>query len=379
MLKLLFILTIIFSLKSFTQVDPIQELYILSEQNFYSEKEKQQAAKKALDLFKKILTNENASFEEIEIASKKKSLKGISIIPSTMSNQGTMSFELNKWKIILPRSQFAYIPEINFNKKAEAFYDPQSNTIGIPHSFIFSPKEISEALIHEIYHANTLEQLYYQKEDLFAGSYLVNEGSFISSLNQEYYYRFGSIDELNATALSLLIDVKKMDDLKNTSDYDLKKNQINSIYFSLKIVTALNRQFKDILIRSLLSSEQEPMDQEYIVKISSYSREVKPTGGGTYMHEYRRGGSVKFQLISSEDSPSESHQDKLNLKINKLIKISEELESLIHKATKCIYIMIDYPQWEKSDLKCLSQNAPNIFYFLENQKKNKFPVELIFQ
>jgi len=362
------------------QITPQAELLELSNYGYRSGSTGlKTASAKALDLFEEILISEGSESQRLQIPGNKYNYDAAEILPTYASKEIGTSVTL--WKSLLNDIPFLYAPEVVLPKSTSAFMDPKGAFIGVDHEFILAPKKIPSSVIHETYHAFTFKQVQTLSEDLYAGYYSVSSGSFLSPDNQEYYFRFGSIDEIVATALSAKIDTFKLLTESDLSK-DEKENLLSEIYFSLNIVERLSRQMINVVnrlkARNDYSVSQHTLTLGKVSKeisqitfnLESYERDVKPGGGGTYMKPIVNGAKVIFYAI-----PTSNKKDYLKTRLEKLQAASEETVNLVRDAKKCVFVVIEYPRLEKSDLECLRAKAPKIFERLEARKAKTYPIE----
>jgi len=337
------------------------------------------ASAKALDLFEEILISEGTDSRRLQIPGSKQNFDAVEILPMYASKE--IGTSVSRWKSLLNDIPFLYAAEVVLPKSTSAFMDPKGAFIGVDHDFILTPTKIPSSVIHETYHAYTFKQVQTLSEDLYAGYYSVFSGSFLSPDNQEYYFRFGAIDEIVATALSAKIDTLKLT-TENDLSKDGKEDLLSEVYFSLNIVERLSKQMIDLVSRlkdrsdysvakySLSLGNVSTAISQIVFSIESYEREVKPGGGGTYMKPIQDGAKIYFYSFQKN-----INQEYLQLRMKKLRASSEEALGLVQDAKKCIFVLIEFPRLEKSDLNCLKNKVPKIFERLEGKKASKYPLE----
>jgi hypothetical protein len=337
------------------------------------------ASEKAIGIFSDILKDEGTGFQAVSIPGTRSTYEALEILPARTS--GEIGRAVNVWKGLLNNLSFLYVPEVLLPNSTSAFMDPKGSFIGIDHGFILDPTEIPSSVLHETYHAFTYKQLQDQEEDLYAGFYSLSSGSFLSATNQEYYFRFGSLDEIVATALSAHLDSIKLEQGVRLSR-DQQEELLGRIYFSLNVLDRLSRQLKEVASRlmtnarpsiettSLRLGDKVKEVGQISFRTESFSREVKPGGGGTYMAPIPDGATVTLYSFSSKISP-----DALKSRLSKLQIAAGEALDLVQDAKKCIYVVIEYPRLEKSDLECLRLKAPKIYERLEAHKRKAYPLK----
>src|SRR5690606_5102788 len=85
---------------------------------------------------------------------------------------------------------------------SNAFFDPNGSKIGVPYRFFIDGAQDSSYL-HELYHAETYKKVMTGENTIWAGVIQAKDGKQISKTNSSYYFRFASLDEIAATALSV--------------------------------------------------------------------------------------------------------------------------------------------------------------------------------
>lgn len=249
---------------------------------------------------------------------------------------------------------------------ANAFFDSTGKMLGVPYDFILGDYNNSSYL-HELYHASTYQKVLAGKNPIWAGVMKATKGHYISPRNTEYYFRFVSLDELPATALSLRLDTLNLLQMRRTQtpqEFNRSRgaadNLLGEVYFSAKVGRYLARQVQEVLTRALAAQGNL---QNVGLALGSTSRNVPtmtylmdsysfPTSGGrSQLIPEAQGSDIKF--YSSTAPTAASFKTRLTTLINR----ARQSEAAFERAEKCIYIMIEYPRLEKTDFGCLEREG----------------------
>jgi len=254
--------------------------------------------------------------------------------------------------------------------KANAFYDPKGTMIGVSYRFILGVVDDSSYL-HELYHANTYAQVVQGRDMQWAGVKRLLKGSAMSASNSSYYFRFASLDELPATALSLQLDtfqILEMRRLMSAAEFNKSRGEgedlLGNILLSANAGEALARQVQDIATKALASQYSVKSEllaigslkrtiHSVIFSLSSHDR-VFSAGRGTNI-EIPDG--VEFKMYSVGPISDAS----LKRRLNQIIVKARSAQEAFFRARKCIYVLIEYPDVTKTDYSCLENEAPKAY------------------
>jgi len=230
--------------------------------------------------------------------------------------------------------------------------------------------------LHELYHAETYKKVMIGQNTIWAGVMQAQGGKQISKTNSSYYFRFASLDEIVATALSVQLDSQDLEELQRTltpRDFNRPRGEadekLGSIYFSALAGKYLARQSADVAKRSLQKLREVKItrtkmslgkDTREIYSatflLESYSREFSAGRGVDVAHK----DGTQFTLYSTKNPTLNDLEKRLNLIISKSIAAEKHFEEV----EKSIYVLIEFPQLEKSNLPALYKAAPKAFSFL---------------
>ena len=267
---------------------------------------------------------------------------------------------------------------LDMSSGSAAFFDPNGSKLGVPYAF-FTEGVNNSSYLHELYHANTYQQILSGKPAPWAGTMRVLNGFFISSKNTSYYFRFASLDEINATALSIKLDADYLAELKRVQtpqDFNRSRgaadNRLISVYQSALAGKYLARQAVDVGTRALAKlSESKTKTAKLTVgtnsknvfetsfSLESYSHEIVGSRGANGNHAIADG--LSFVMYSSK-SPTTAE---LTKRLQDIISKSTAAEKLFTDVEKNVNILIEYPQIAKTDINALQRAAQLPFKLLQ--------------
>jgi hypothetical protein len=297
-----------------------------------------------------------------------KTYSALEITPQGTSLQNQEAFRISQAMSNLP---LVFSP-FDLSTGSEAFFDPNGSKLGVPYAF-FTTGPNDPSYKHELYHAETYLKVITNKKTIWAGVMKVLKGNYISLANGQYYFRFASLDELNATAYSVKLETEVLMELYRTqTSLDFYRSRgtadqtINSIYQSILAGKYLAKQAADVASRSIqqISSAESRMINlslgdntqsviETVFNLDSYDREVA-NRSVTYPS-----GTVFTLYSTSFESPGDLEKRLREIKLK-----ASEAEKLFIEVEKKIYVLIEYPRLEKTDLKGLAELAAVPFDYL---------------
>lgn len=257
---------------------------------------------------------------------------------------------------------------------SSAFFDPSGKMLGVSYDFILgNPQDTSYT--HELYHSSNYQKVLTGKPTIWAGVLKVMSGQYLSATNSNYYYRFASLDELPATALSLKIDTAKLLELKRTQSPQAFTNShgeaariLGEIHLSIQAGMALAMQSRDLMARALktqaktltiplkLGSRSANLPtSSYLME--SYSWEI--VSGRGQMVAIKDGAEV---LLYWSRKPSAAE---LSNRVKEIARRSMQAEAAFKAAEACVYVAIEYPDLSRSNLKCLGDQSGKAFAALD--------------
>lgn len=328
-----------------------------------------------LDLAVKAADEQGIHYKKISLKNREgKSYPALQIVAQGSSEQNLEAARVARQMFAIP----LILSPFDLSSGANAFFDPNGSKIGVPYSFILDGGSKDPSYLHELYHANTYQQVMSGKSPMWAGLTKLNSGAgtYLSSQNNQYYFRFGSVDELVATSLSVKLDVEKILELQRVQtpkDFYQSRGEadelLGSIYHSILIGKVLARQTVDLADRALtkLSSvEHKPMSlslgkttktiTESVFTLDSYSWEIVG-GRGTHV-------AVKDGTYFSLYSPKAPTASALQARLLELKNRASRVVSLYQAMEKSIYVLIEFPDLKKTDLNSLGSQASAPFDLL---------------
>lgn len=298
-----------------------------------------------------------------------KSYPALVILAQGSSSQNLEAARVSRIMSSLP---LVFSP-LDLSAGSDAFFDPNGSKLGVPYAF-FTKGATDPSYVHELYHAGTYQKVLSNKKTIWAGVMKIVAGTYISLANSQHYFRFASLDELNSTALSVKLETEVLMELYRTqTPQDFNRSRgvadqtINSIYHSILAGSNLARQAADVAARSLQNIAQAESKTiklslggttkdvtETVFKIDSYDREI---ANRSVTHAK---GTI-FSLYSS----ATENQSSIEKRLNEIRSKALVAEKLFNELEKKIYVVIEYPRLEKSDLKGLAVLASGPFESLE--------------
>ncbi len=298
-----------------------------------------------------------------------KSYSALAILPQGSSSQNLEAAKISGTMSNLP---LIFSP-FDLSSGSDAFFDPNGSKLGVPYAF-FTSGASDASYLHELHHAGTYQKVLSNKKTIWAGVMKIVAGTYISLANGQHYFRFASLDELSSTALSVKLETEALMELHRTqTPQDFNRSRgvadqtINSIYHSILAGHNLARQAADVATRSLQVIAQAETKvfkmslggttkdvTETVFKIDSYDREI---ANRSVTHAK---GTI-FSLYSS----AAENQASLEKRLNDIKSKALVAEKLFIELEKKIYVVIEYPRLEKTDLKGLSALAGGPFESLE--------------
>jgi hypothetical protein len=258
-----------------------------------------------------------------------------------------------------------------------AFFDPNGSKLGVPYQFLFEDGLVHPGYLHELYHANTYQKAISGQNSFWAGIMSVNKGQYISAENKNAYFRRAAGDELVATALSTKLTLERLaylyktQSLKEFNHYSGEASDLlNELYFEVVTGRYLARQAADVAQRSLtvqptiqeikLSLGDRAYDiTETVFKVDSYMWEIV-AGKGTSV-------GLKDDTTFAMYSKNPYTPQEIRENLNRIVAVSRQAEVLFKQIEDLIYVMIEYPDIQKTDMKTLLAQAQSPFDLLDKQ------------
>ncbi len=327
-----------------------------------------------LKLAEALADERGISYKKISLKDREgKSYPALQILPQGSSAQNIEASRMSKEMSALP----LILSPFDLSSGADAFFDPNGSKLGVPYDFLLENGVRNPSYIHELYHAETYQKVLTRKNAPWAGISKVVKGTYISAKNKEYYFRFGSVDELVATSLSVKLEVEQLLELSRTlSSFDFYKPRgeadqlLNGIYQGILVGEALSRQTIDLVDRALGSLSTAKNNSikmtlgkttktinETVFTLDSYSWEIV-NGRGTAV-------AIKEGTLFSLYSSSAPSQKALETRLESLKAKAMKTEAMYKEMVKKIYVLIEYPDLKKTDLKGLESLAGKPFQLLD--------------
>lgn len=370
MKKLIFILLLLSSFLSFAQ--SLESEFLSQQHENFGRTYEQRLSKtnEVLLVAEKFAEEKGIQLKRINLKNREgKSYSALMILPQGSSSQNQEAQRIGRTMSNLP---LVFSP-FDLSSGSDAFFDPNGTKLGVPYGF-FTTGPTEASYVHELYHAGTYAKVMTNKKAIWAGVMKIVKGTYISLANGQYYFRFASLDELNATALSVKLETEELMALYRTqTPKDFYRSRgaadqlLNSIYQTILAGKYLAKQAADVASRSILkigSAENKSINLslgdstkavfETVFNLDSYDREP---GNRSIAHP---NGTV-FSLYSTTAESPES----LLKRLNEIKLKAVEAEKMFSEIEKKIYVMIEYPGLEKTDLKGLAALAPGPFEYLD--------------
>lgn len=329
---------------------------------------------KAKGLLREILVKEGAGSESLRIRGGANGYDALRILPK--QGNGPISNFVREWSAKLNDLPFVYAPEILFQGSTSAFFDSQGAYLGVAQDFVTDSDRVSSGTIHEIYHADTFRQVIDGTEELYAGLYQVEGLRFLSAVDQNYYGRFASLDEIVATSLSLKLDAERLARERATLGADAKEDLLGEIHHSVLVVKSLARQLTDTMKR--IRPEQAKVERQTLrlgvksreievakFSLDSFSREVVGPGRLDWI-AHPNGASFRF-YFAGQATPAA-----IAKRAQDYAEAIANAESLAKQVEGCIRVVIEYVRVDGTDLDCVIEKAPKAYEHFESRKRERF-------
>lgn len=374
--KLVFIILLLFSFLSFAQTTEDQYRSGTRENFGRTFEERVKRTEEVLELAQRLGDEKGITLKRISLKNREgKSYPALQIMPQGPADQNREAARVASQMYSIP----LVLSPFDLSSGSAAFFDPNGSKLGVPYEFLFDDGVTNPSYLHELYHAGTYQKVLGGKNALWAGITKLNnnQGTYISSKNNQYYFRFGAVDELVATSYSVKLEVVKLVELSRIqapTDFYRSRGQgdqlLGSIYQSILVGKALARQTVDLserAIANLSKVQNKPMTlslgratksvNESIFTLESYSWEIV---GGRGTHVAVKDGTY-FSLYSARAPTATA----LSARLQELKARASRVESLYQAMEKTIYVLIEYPDLKKTDLKALEAQSAGPFNLLD--------------
>lgn len=331
----------------------------------YKQNDAIKATRTVIDEAAKICKLNHIQFEILHF----KNLKGqdypvLVILPALESSQNKEALRvyntMNKMKLVFS--------PYDLGNSIDAYYDPDQGYIGVSYKFLTQISDSDNTYKHELYHVETLLNL--NKASAWAGLIEAKKRTFVSTKNDFGYHNFLSIDELLTTAFSLKLSGDRIYQLKKAlsiKDFNESRGyadeELREIYHLAQSGYYLALQLADVITRAL-SVDPSSIDLRYenykigeenvtypetLFYLDAYERK-HTVGFGTSYVPVQKG--TQFKLLWVDPNISPNHE---SLK-RRLIELKGKAEiSVAHfkNVKDSIFVLIDYPQIEKTNIEKL--------------------------
>jgi hypothetical protein len=374
MKKMIFLLLLLFSFLSFAQTAE-SEYRSSSRGNFgRTFEERVKRSEDVLAKAERLADEKGISVKKITLKNREgRNYPALQIIPQGSSAQNREAARVGREMSALP----LVLSPFDLSSGSAAFFDPNGSKLGVPYEFLLDDGINHSSYLHELYHAGTYQKVLSRRNAPWAGLTRVLNGTYLSTKNTQYYFRFGAVDELVATSLSLKHEVARLIELERTlSSFDFYRSRgeadqlLNSIYQSVLVGKFLSRQTVDLADRALaaISKVQHKAMTltlgrtsrsitESVFMLDSYNWEIV---GGRGTHVAVSEGSY-FSLYSAT-RPTDAA---LRTRLGELKSLALRSEGLYQEIEKKIYVLIEYPDLKKTDLKGLEALSSGPFHLLD--------------
>jgi hypothetical protein len=337
----------------------------------FSERIKQ--TRKVLNLAQKVASEQGISTKVIQL----KTLDGQSYPALQISPQGSSLQNREASRVARTMSQLPLIlSPYDLSFGSSAFFDPNGSKLGVPYAFL-TEGITNDSYLHELYHAGTYLKVLGNQEALWGGVMKVLKGEYLSTHNTQYYFRFASLDEITATALSIKLNTQALQELqRNLTPAEFNRSRgaadrrLGKIYYSILAGRYLAKQIIDVTTRSLAILNHAKIQPtklslgnrtsviyESNFLLDSFSRKMV-NSRGTFVATPE---GMSFTLYSAT-APNQSHLEKRLLKLRARATTAEKLFSELEKK---IYVVIEHPDISRTDVRSLEALAAAPFEVLD--------------
>lgn len=360
MKNILFFISVVISISVSAQI-PEQEYKSLISSSFgKTYEQKITRTEQVLKAAEKLAESKNIAVKSISLTNRQGQVyPALQISPAGISRQNQEAGRVAQEMASIPLVLSPY--DLSFG--ADAFFDPNGSKIGVPYEFLLEDGEKDSSYRHELYHAMTFQKVVSGQNSFWAGIMFVNQGHYISSVNREYYFRRSALDELVATSLSVQLDMRRLAHLqtvlttKELNNYHGEAQYLlNEIYFGSVVGRVLAKQVADVADRAMQSHPKIKSSTmtignktqnitETTYTLDSYTWEIIAGRGEAVPVE----NDMTFSLYSAKP-----HTDQeLGKKLSDMIRLAQQAEELFKKIESRIYVLIEYPDIAKTDVKAL--------------------------
>jgi hypothetical protein len=367
------LLLLLISISSFAQSLETEFLYYEGRSLGNDFNSKLSKSRKILELAEEISREKGINTNRIEL----KTRDGKSYPAIQISTFGSSEHNVEAKRVASSMSGLPLVfSPYDLSNGSSAFFDPDGSKIGVPYNFFVQGRGDSSYL-HELYHAGTFHKILRGEKTVWAGVMKVTKGTYISEKNSDYYFRFASLDEIIATALSLKLNSEELSELQKVltpADFYRSRGaadkKINEIYLSAVAGKYLAKQSADVARRALLKVNQS-VTAPHKLTLGKTTRNIYATTFSldSYEREYQAGRSflmaINDGLIFTMYSTSKPSISELSNRLNQIISKSTASEKLFTDAEKKIYVLIEFAQLDRSDLPGLYSVAPLPFRSLQ--------------
>lgn len=360
MKNILFSISVVVGVSVSAQVPEQEYMSLISSSFGKTFEQKITRTEQILKAAEKLAASKNIAVKSISLKNKQgQSYPALQIAPMGISKQNQEAGRVAQVMASIPLILSPY--DLSFG--TNAFFDPNGSKIGVPYAFILDEGEKDSSYVHELYHAMTFQKVVSGQDSFWAGIMYVDKGHYISSMNRDYYFRRSALDELVATSLSVQLDLQRLAHLqkamttKEFNNYHGEAQRVlNEIYFGAVVGRYLARQVADVADRAL---QVQPAVKNSTMTMGNKTQSISETtytlDSYTWEIVAGRGEAVPvkndttFSIYSAKPHTAEA----LHQKLSEMIRLSREAEELHKKIESRIYVLIEYPDIAKTDMKTL--------------------------
>lgn len=253
---------------------------------------------------------------------------------------------------------------------AQAFFDPDGSKLGVSYEFILGESD-DPSYLHELSHANTYYRTVRGASPSWSGVMKLLAGEKMSSFNSNGYTRFASVDEIEATALSLHLASAKVLELRRTlpaRDFNQGKERAQAhlvdAYFSAESGYYLALQSKDLAERAM---KAQPTMKKITLKVGSASRSIDVSEFIIESYERKftggRGADVPVANGTSYSLYWGSYPNTalLQKRLTAIIQRSTQAAAAFKAAKDCFGFVLEAPQMESANYGCIEREASKAY------------------
>lgn len=251
---------------------------------------------------------------------------------------------------------------------SNGYMQPDGSHLGVSYRFL-TEGPTDSTYQHEILHASTLNDIVNGKSPLWAGEMKARDrGTSVSSKNSAGYSGYAALDEMLASSLSVKLDAERLMKLKATmspKDFSYRWGEghalVSDLRFTLQNGENLAKQIADLCERSLAKLDSvEIKEAKMVIGKKSAVRYHAVFVLDAYEMKKVIPFGTRFTLFYGS-RPTINH---IKTRLEMILRMSRLAQPRFEAARKTIFMGIELPDVEKSDINSLIRLAPEAYKVL---------------